>query len=294
MAYDYRGARDQVMGIVRDGDGRPVGYVPSETPIRERMLLVALVEFAPDIRPSKATLAILLGVGEREVQRLIRSAEARGLIRIESRTGQANRYHLTLRTHDKSDSRDVSVTRDRTDSPPETEPTPPPETEPTPEADKISRQPSGQDCASHGDTPPLALEPPSSKPERNARSGGKRKNKPAKEAPDPRVHLLKEHYVAEYLRTQETDPVIAEDQWGRAMKAFKKLLGAAKDLNRAKQIITEAFVTELWDCRGKFQPWEILANANKLAAKPSPRKANGYAPQHSGVDVEAKWAQEQQ
>lgn len=285
-SYDYRGARDKVMGIIRDGDGRPVGYVPSETPIRERMLIVALVEFAPDIRPALSTLSVLLGVSESEVRRLLHAAARRGLIHIESRPGRANRYHLTLSTPSKSDTpvRDDTPCRDDRGTPSKSD-TPPLAT-PLGEADKEADNTSGQGSRVASSAQPTLFNE-SKKPKKRSKSK-------IEDPPDPRVTQLRDHYVAEYLRTQHAQPIFDKGQWGRAMKAFKSLIEATKDLERSKRIVSEAFVTEQWDCRGKIQPWEILGNANKLnGAKPSPpRKTNGYSPQHSGVDVIAGWGQE--
>lgn len=94
MAYDYRAARDLVFGIRREGD-KVIGYTRTPASIKERALLLALVEFAPNIEPSTASLATMLGTSEREVRRLLRSAEAKGLLRVELRTGHRSRYVLT-------------------------------------------------------------------------------------------------------------------------------------------------------------------------------------------------------
>lgn len=66
--------------------------------ITERALLLALVEFAPCIQPSVATLGQMLGSDARVVRRLLRSCEAKGLLRVVPRSSGkghlANHYEL--------------------------------------------------------------------------------------------------------------------------------------------------------------------------------------------------------
>lgn len=101
MEYDYRGARDWIFGIQREG-GRVTAYLPTGANIRERALLLALVEFAPNIEPSLAALAQMLGLGtpevpdEKAVRRLLQSCEAKGFVRVEHRRGQRSRYTLAF------------------------------------------------------------------------------------------------------------------------------------------------------------------------------------------------------
>jgi hypothetical protein len=93
-SYDYRGARDRIFGIVRDSEGRVTGFVKSPATMSERVLLLALIEFAPNIEPSTSSLAAMCGTDERSVRRLLRSCEAKGLLSVEHRTGLRSRYTL--------------------------------------------------------------------------------------------------------------------------------------------------------------------------------------------------------
>jgi hypothetical protein len=94
VAYDYRQARDRIFGVTRE-NGKIAVYEPGPANIQERAMLLALVEFAPNIEPSTMLLASMLGTSERQVRRLLRSCEDKGLLRVELRTGHRSRYHLT-------------------------------------------------------------------------------------------------------------------------------------------------------------------------------------------------------
>lgn len=95
MAYDYRQSRDRIFGVKRDATGKVVAFEPGPATIEERALLLALVEFAPNIEPSTTGLARMLNTSERQVRRLLRRCEEKGLLRVELRTGHRSRYHLT-------------------------------------------------------------------------------------------------------------------------------------------------------------------------------------------------------
>jgi hypothetical protein len=97
--YDYRAARDWVFGLRREGD-RVIGPFETTTTARERLLLLALIEFAPNIAPAVGTLAAMTKTDERTVRRLLRSCEMKGLLRIEARPGANSRYVLTLEASD--------------------------------------------------------------------------------------------------------------------------------------------------------------------------------------------------
>jgi hypothetical protein len=95
VTYDYRGARDRIFGIVRGEGGKVTGYVASPATMSERVLLLALIEFAPNIEPSTESLALMVGTDERSVRRLLRSCETKGLLQVEHRTGRRSRYTIT-------------------------------------------------------------------------------------------------------------------------------------------------------------------------------------------------------
>lgn len=78
------------------------------------------------------------------------------------------------------------------------------------------------------------------------------KSKTTTEAPDPRVTALRDHYVAEYERTKQSKPVLTAKQWPRAMRSFKELLEATKELDSAKRIVTRAF-EDSWHRNNKCQ-----------------------------------------
>lgn len=94
MTFDYRAARDQIFGTQRDGDGKIVGYRPTPAKLHERALLLALVEFAPNIEPSLTTLAAMLGTDDRHVRRLLRACQAKGLLHVQRRDGCRSQYTL--------------------------------------------------------------------------------------------------------------------------------------------------------------------------------------------------------
>lgn len=94
MTYDYRRARDWIFGLVREGE-KVIAYADTNASIKERALLLALVEFAPSIEPSTSALASMLGTSEREVRRLLRSAQAKSLLGVQHRPGHRSRYVIT-------------------------------------------------------------------------------------------------------------------------------------------------------------------------------------------------------
>jgi hypothetical protein len=95
VAYDFRAARDWIFGVVREGD-RIVTMVETGASITERALMLALVEFAPNIEPSTGRLASMLGTEERSIRRMLRSCEAKGFMLCERRDGKRSRYRLAF------------------------------------------------------------------------------------------------------------------------------------------------------------------------------------------------------
>jgi hypothetical protein len=97
VTYDYRGARDRIFGIVREGD-KVKAIIETTATITERTLLLALVEFAPNIEPSLSTLAKMLGTDPRCIRRLLRSCETKKLLRVTPRSEAgvhvSNHYEL--------------------------------------------------------------------------------------------------------------------------------------------------------------------------------------------------------
>lgn len=94
--FNYRAARDRIFGLVRNSEGsKVVEYQKAPGKMNQRALLLALVEFAPNIEPSTTALASMLNTDERVIRRLIRSCEASGLLVVERRDGQRSRYTIT-------------------------------------------------------------------------------------------------------------------------------------------------------------------------------------------------------
>lgn len=92
--FDYRAARDRIFGIVRDEYGKVTGYLAGLAKPTERALLLALIEFAPNMEPSIAALAQMLGLTERQAQRLVKACQAKGLLQVLPRSGRRNRYQI--------------------------------------------------------------------------------------------------------------------------------------------------------------------------------------------------------
>lgn len=91
--YDYRATRDWILGLHREAE-KVIGYTGNAATARERLLLLALVEFAPNIEPSTAALVSMTATDQRTVRRLLRSCEAKGLLKVVPRPGARSRYLL--------------------------------------------------------------------------------------------------------------------------------------------------------------------------------------------------------
>ncbi len=98
-----------------------------------------------------------------------------------------------------------------------------------------------------------------------------RKTKQTHQA-DARVLPLRDYYVERYrAANQGADPALGPQGWGRAMKAFAELLGAAKSEERARLCIERTFA-DPWRRSNACQPWEVARDANKLLALGHPAK----------------------
>jgi hypothetical protein len=206
-----------VFGVTRKAD-RIVAYTRGPASIKERALLLALVEFAPNIEPSSAALATMLGTSEREIRRLLRSAEAKGLLHVEQRKGQRSRYvlaqldpgHIVLPNEADEPRTERPPTPDTLSSPPRT-PCPPKQTR---KADKKADK----------DREPFRLAPPPD--ERTAKSD------------DGTAHRrVTAHYFAEFEAKHDTKPVFG----GRGAKSVAVLLESlGGDADEACRRITNA------------------------------------------------------
>lgn len=79
-AYDYRAARDAVFGSALPG------------PLR--LLVLALIEFMPNCKPSIATLSARCGVERKTAMRALARLERMGVISVERAMGQCSRYDM--------------------------------------------------------------------------------------------------------------------------------------------------------------------------------------------------------
>jgi hypothetical protein len=225
--FSYRRARDWVYGIVRKG-GRVTGYAPTGANIREKALLLALVEFAPNIEPSTEALARMLELGtpespdEKAVRRLLQSCEAKGLLRIEHRKGRRSIYSLSFDPGH-------SAPRQADDEPRAQCPPTPGEVPPQPRAPRPLKQTSKADNKADKDLEPLRLELVAGRDEP--------KPKGTKPLAQPSEHKrVTEHYFAEFRRQRGVDPVFRGAE-GKAVQRLVEALGAA----RACEAITTAF-----------------------------------------------------
>lgn len=268
MAYDYRGARDWVYGIIREGE-RVTGYTNTGATITERAVLLALVEFAPNIEPSTAALATMLGTSERAIRRLLRACEDKGFLTVELRPGQRSRYHLTCNPGLKvpPDPREP-----RTQSPPTPDPeSGPPRTQGPPKQTSKADKKADKISAS-ADAATFALESPAPKPKSNK---------------DPGAHQrVVAHYHAEFLAKHGRPPLID----GADGTAFKRLLQKLKgDPAECCRRITIAFASY----RGhNITIREIASKPDSFASAEPPRKTNGHTgpskqPNHGAFDAHA-------
>lgn len=95
MAYDYRAARDRIFGIVREpGSDKVKSVIRTGASTNEIAFQLALVEFAPNIEPSTATLAEMLGTDARCIRRWSKSCQQKGLLKVTPRKSSSN-LHAT-------------------------------------------------------------------------------------------------------------------------------------------------------------------------------------------------------
>lgn len=89
-------------------------------------------------------------------------------------------------------------------------------------------------------------------------------------------------YFDEYERSHGAKPQGTKSWRGRAAKAFEELLHAYP--GEGPDIIRRAFA-DSWHATNRCQPWEILADANKLRGNARPTKRGVAPPQpNSGFD----------
>lgn len=273
VAYDYRGTREWIFGLSRDS-----------ATIKERALLLALNEFAPNIEPSTARLADMLGTSEREVRRLLSSAKAKGLLTIELRTGQRSRYRLCVdpggyvrpTPADMSPPEEVEPrtpcppTPADTSSPPRTQCPPKQSIEAVNKADKIS---ASQDAGT------FALESPA--PKLRATNGssprGKGRKRTERTAEDRAAYnRLRDVYFEVYEHCVGAKPPFGDREGGAIWKLYD-----AVGLERGESCLRNAFADEWGKVRSILT---VAADPAKFMAA-APRKTNGRAaPQQADLD----------
>lgn len=286
-SFDFRAARDAIWGIQRTATGGFLRAVRRPDLTRsERALLLALVEFAPNINPSLATLEVMLETDERAIKRLVRSLEIKGYLAVTRPPGRRSKYHLQIpepptTTSPPDETPRQTVTPYHPVTPPPTTTSPPPPSIPSPEADKRSRQGSGQDHPLDADAPERVAPGPVSAPASSKKASKGSKPKGKTEPPNPHAAGLRDHYVAELKRLRGADAVFVGSQWGRAMKALGAMANAAGP-DRAKQAITAALSSEF--CH-KVQPWEIANDLNRHLAKVPQTRPATLAIQRHGSNL---------
>jgi hypothetical protein len=240
--------------------------------------------------PGAARLSKWTSLHPKAILRILKSLETKGALSVVRSNGRTNRYSLTAvfgaRLPVAESDRSSTVTGN-----PEL-----PDRDPSVTGPVTQGYPNGSNEVIqegvHVPTPPapapLALVP--TPPKKATRP--KPSKKSTTEEPDPRVTALRDFYVEAYIAAKGTKPLLTPQQWPRAMKAFKGLLEAAKDLELAKSIVRRSFADE-WHRQNQCQPWEIANNANKFVGTQT-RKTNGRGPlqPNSGLVKQEKYVRE--
>jgi hypothetical protein len=275
VSYDYRAARDWVFGIRRDAETDKIsGYVAMPGSTLDRAVLLALIEFAPNIEPSTAALAKMLGTSERQVRRLLRRCEQLGLLTVRKRTGKRSEYVLTMADpgllvlpQEPSKPRTNSPpTPDCPSSPPRTNRPPKQTSKADKKADKIS-----EPFRLEGSAPPVAC---SGKPKRGKAAESKR----AELIAPPGAHKqVVDCYFAAFKVQHGFEPVFD----GTEGKAVNRLLAKLKgDAAEACRRVRNAFTTF------RAASVTILDIANKPDAFASAETPKGVGVQHGPHDAE--------
>jgi hypothetical protein len=266
--YDYRGTRDRIFGIVREpGSEKMKEVIETTASITQRVLLLALVEFAPNIEPSTATLARMLGTDPRSVRRLLRSCEQKGLLKVTLRKSASN-LHATNHYEILCDP-GLKV--------------------PTGAESVRTVSPNPTDCASGG---VRVVSPPkrTSKADKEADSCAphSRTQKKAPEKQPEGTTEARDHYVVEFERTRGAKPEFGS-AWGRAVIAFGGMV-AVHGLVDTKQVITRALEQSATPTfTPLIEPWDIAKRANSLKGNAPQtayaRRGARMPPQNTGVNV---------
>lgn len=274
--------------MIREGD-RVVAFAPSKAGIMERALLLALVEFAPNIEPSVPKLAVMLGTNDRQVRRLIQRCESLGLLHVVHRVGQRSRYELTLPDPGLSVTPDGASPLTERPGTPDTQSGEPLTERPPKQTTKRATADNTLHVAT-GDAP----ETPGSsskKPKGKVSSNGKNRGRPKKvDPPDPRVRVFWDHWHAEFRRIKGEDPTLTPRQHGRAGRAFKEM-AVALDANTSitdSEATGKVVITRAIEAGYHVQPWAIAEKFNNYTGRKAPQRGtNGtpIQPNHGNFDV---------
>jgi hypothetical protein len=274
--YDYRGARDWIYGLVRGEDGRVID-VPTCATIRERALLLALVEFAPNIEPSTLRLAHMLGLGtfekpdEKAVRRLLQSCQAKGLLRVEHRTGRRSVYTLTL---NPGHSAPPLSNEPRAQCPPTPGDMPSP-----PRAPRPPKQTSKADKKADKDLEPLRLEAPAAPSVRKSKPAKPPKAEPERSSAHRQVVA---HYFDAFKGKHARSPIFGSREGNDVATLLQKLQGDAPEACRR---ISNAFAGFR---SATVTISDIASKPDAFASADAPRFGPRRPPvQQTGVNVDA-------
>ena len=273
MAFDYRAARDWVFGIKRASDSDKIKeIVDTRTTIAERTLLLALIEFAPNIEPSAATLAKMLGSNARSVRRLVRSCEAKMLLTVAVRPIAPNRFDTNRYTL-----RWTSSSEDPTDSGP-----------------VVTLGPNPPDGEPKG---VLSLGPPKQTNKADKKADRKKirscpVNPPSTVAPEPddagQHSELTKLYFDLYAEARGVKPPF-DSRDGKAVRDLLAACGAAM----AADAIRGAFADNWWRCKATIrdvalQPARFLGLKSRGSLAPPLQHRqpdSGYSPSDQAREI---------
>lgn len=240
----------------------------------ERLVALALLDHwsakSMVVFPSFDRLESWTGLCRHAIDSALRGLEAAGLVRVERKRGCPSRYNLAplfaKQTSDETSAPDALVTS-------------------APDALLQTKQAVHQ---THHSSAPDALLPvhqthskePKKEPKKGSTTSPLAKSG---KSPHPNAHALKVHYIETFRATRGTEPVFAESQWSRAMKALGQLSDAAGGLEKAKGVITNALQKGIYCSR--IQPWELALDANKHLGAP-PTGGRQVRPQSGGIEFE--------
>ena len=270
MGFDYREMRDRIWGTMRTDKGS-FGRAVRRADLcgTERLVLLALIEFAPNIAPSVSTLAVMADTTERTVQRTLRALEAKGCIVRHERPGRRSEYTLALPPVEQAG--DVHVTPDA-DVTPDTSVTPDahvggtPDTSVTPPLTWVSPEVVNKDVKEVGkdivaaDAAPFELRAPEVKP------GKAKQPKPAKapKAEPSGFHQVVKHWCDGFERSRGQSYKFSAVH-GKQVKALLAAHGG--DVGETCRTIDRAFADPFWGSR--ITLGQLAADPNRVVTAPS-------------------------